>query len=68
MEDTTRDLLAKYAMLLNDYGTDSKQALEFVQAHTDDVEFLELAELSLMLKKALTSPCRDRSQCYLQSN
>jgi len=68
MENSTRDLLAEYAILLNDYGADSKEAVDFLQAHSNDAEFVELAELSRTLKKALTSPNHDRRQCRSQFN
>lgn len=52
---TTRDLIAQYAVLLNKFGADSDEAANFVEQHIDDSEFVDLAELSRTLKKALTS-------------
>ncbi len=68
MNSSTRDLLAEYAMLLNDHGADSEQARVFLETHQDDGEFVELAELSRTLKKALTSPNRDPRRCQSQFN
>jgi hypothetical protein len=56
MPMTTRELLAKYAILLNDYGPDSDEAMDFLNEHCDSPDFVELAALSRSLKKALTAP------------
>lgn len=56
MEKHLRELLADYAALLNDHGVDSTEAEEFVVAHRWNQEFVELAELSRKLKRALTAP------------
>lgn len=53
---TTGELLGEYAELLNRFGVDSEQALEYLESHKDDSEFLELAKLSSKLKRALTAP------------
>jgi hypothetical protein len=53
---TTRELLAEYAALLNEHGVDSLQASRFLEAHSADMEFYELARLSNKLKRALTAP------------
>ena len=55
-EQTTRELLAEYAMLLGKFGVDSEEADEFLDAHKENEEFIELASLSKTLKKALTAP------------
>lgn len=49
----TASLLAEYAALLNRYGTDAPEPEAFRQAHAENADFAELAELSRQLKKAL---------------
>jgi hypothetical protein len=51
----TRTLLARYAALVNQHGADSAKAARFVEKHSDNAEFVELAGLARTLKKALTS-------------
>lgn len=51
---STRELLAEYASLLNRYGTHSVEAEDFIDRHSNDAEFVELAMLSKNLKEALT--------------
>ena len=58
MEKHTRELLAEYAAILNKCGVDSEEADEFIEANKENAEFVELAELSRTLKKALTSPAQ----------
>jgi hypothetical protein len=53
---TTRQLLAEYAELLNEYGVDSVEASSFLEANKSDAEFYELAQISSRLKRALTAP------------
>jgi hypothetical protein len=53
---STRELLARYAVLLNTFGPDSEEAAAFVDEHRRDGEFVELAETCRLLKKALTEP------------
>jgi hypothetical protein len=53
---TTRELLAEYAALLNEFGVDSVEASSFLEAGKADNEFYELAYLSNRLKRALTAP------------
>jgi hypothetical protein len=59
MEKNLRDLLAEYAGLLNRYGVDSPEASRLIEAHKLNSEFVELADLSRKLKKALTAPAGD---------
>ena len=56
METHTRQLLAEYAELINEFGPDSDEAMIFLESNDDNSEFAELAKLSRTLKKALTSP------------
>jgi hypothetical protein len=57
---TTRELLAEYAGLLNQYGVDSQEANQFLEDHKLNPDFYELARLSNKLKRALTVPlCED---------
>ncbi len=60
IEMTTRELLGEYAALLNDYGVDSDETVGFLEAHGGNTEFLELAQLSNKLKRALTAPSGTR--------
>jgi len=62
MEKHTRELLASYAELLNKCGVDSEEADEFIEANKENTEFVELADLSRTLKKALTAPAQDCTQ------
>ena len=55
MAVSTRQLLARYATLINRHGVDSAQANRFLETYSHNSEFIELAELSRTLKKALTS-------------
>jgi hypothetical protein len=52
---TTTELLAQAAWQLNQYGPDSLEVDRFIQAHADNHEFVELAELSRSLKRMLLS-------------
>jgi hypothetical protein len=61
---TTRELLGEYAHLLSKFGDDSKQAKDFLESHRYDQEFLELAQLSRKLKKALTAPAANHAADY----
>jgi hypothetical protein len=53
---TTRELLAEFATLMNEYGPTSEQANEFAEQHRFDQEFYELATLARRLKVALNAP------------
>jgi len=53
---TVRDLLAEYTALLNQYGVDSREAQDYLDAHRSNKRFTELADLSRILKVALTAP------------
>lgn len=56
---TPSELLAEYAVLLNEHGVDSVEAQAFLEAHKEEDDFYELAMLSNRLKRALTAPsCR----------
>ncbi len=59
MRRTSRELLAEYAVLLNEHGADSQEAKDFLESHGDNQDFVQLAKLSKMLKKALTAPPQD---------
>jgi hypothetical protein len=52
---TTTELLAQVAWQLNQYGPDSPEVDRFIQAHGDNHEFVDLAELSRSLKRMLLS-------------
>jgi hypothetical protein len=56
---TVRELLADYTVLLNRNGVDSAEAKAFIEAHQKNRRFVQLAELSRVLKKALTAPPQD---------
>jgi hypothetical protein len=56
MEKHTRGLLADYAELLNRHGADSSEAAGFIDAHAENRELVELADLARNLKKAFTGP------------
>lgn len=58
----TRELLADYAALLNEHGVDSREADQFLRDNQFNEEFVELANLSRTLKKALTLPTRDLNE------
>jgi hypothetical protein len=50
---TIKDLLLEYARLLNEFGVDSTEATEFLERHRDNGDFMELAEVSRKLKRAI---------------
>jgi len=52
--DSTRQLLAEYARLMNDFGVNSRQAEDFFAAHSGNEDFMDLAALSKRLKQAIT--------------
>lgn len=56
----TREMLAEYAELLNEFGPDSREAQEYLNDRRFNSEFAELAELARKLKKALTTPIAQR--------
>jgi hypothetical protein len=56
MEKHTRGLLADYVDLLNRHGADSSETAGFIDAHAENREFVELADLARNLKKAFTAP------------
>jgi hypothetical protein len=45
--------------LLNKYGVKSTEAQAFLEAHVTNQRFCELAELTRVLKAALTAPAVD---------
>jgi hypothetical protein len=53
---TTSELLAEFAELLNKEGADSEAVCAFLSEHSHDSDFAELAEISRKLKKALIAP------------
>ena len=50
---TTRELLVEFADIMNDSGEDSPEVRTFISSHCYDNEFVELAEVSVLLKKSL---------------
>jgi len=48
-----RKLLADVAALINQYGPDSVEVQAFIDLHRDNAEFVELAQISCELKRAL---------------
>jgi hypothetical protein len=58
MEKHTRGLLADYVDLLNRHGADSPEAAGFIDAHAENRELVELADLARNLKNAFTVPAR----------
>lgn len=46
-------LISEFAKVLNQYGPDSPEAESFVREHNRDQEFVELAHISIALKRAL---------------
>jgi hypothetical protein len=53
-------LLAEYTRIINAHGTDSAQAREFCEQHSDNQELIDLCETAYWLKKALTAERRKR--------
>jgi hypothetical protein len=53
---TTRELLAEFATLMNEYGPTSAQADTFLQENQYNEEFRDLALLARRLKLALDAP------------
>jgi hypothetical protein len=53
------ELLSQFAVLLNECGPDSAEVNEFLDEHRGNADFIELAEISITLKKALTCPYLD---------
>jgi hypothetical protein len=50
---STGELLAEYAALMNEYGPDADEANAFLGRHQGNSDFVELAEISKLLKQAL---------------
>jgi len=48
-------LLADLARLFNTHGTDSPEVTAFLKTHADKKEFIELAEVSLKMKRIFNS-------------
>jgi len=46
-------LISEFAKVLNESGPDSPEAAEFIRQHSNDAEFVELAHISIALKRAL---------------
>jgi hypothetical protein len=46
-------LISEFAKVLNESGPDSPEAAEFIKQHSNDAEFVELAHISIALKRAL---------------
>jgi hypothetical protein len=59
MPSSIRELLGEYAVILNRFGVDSCESEDFLERHKENTEFIELAELSRKLKRALTAPHSD---------
>ncbi len=49
----TATLLGEYAELINTYGVDDPRSKNFVEAHKNDREFLELAKVARNLKRKI---------------
>lgn len=47
------ELLAECAVLINNFGPESPEVDEFIRKHSDNSEFVELANLSKKVKEAL---------------
>jgi hypothetical protein len=47
------DLLAEFTVVLNTHGVASPEVEAFLELHKDNAEFVELAELACLLKRAL---------------
>ena len=50
----TARLLSEFARVLNRNGPDSPESEEFLRRHSENPEFVELARLSVTLKRALS--------------
>ncbi len=59
----TQTLLLECAQLLNERGPDSIEVDQFIQAHADDREFVDLARLSCDIKRALVTGSGDPNYC-----
>lgn len=57
----TNELLAAYAALMNRHGSDSPEAIAFVEAHAENEDFLDLAETARCLKKAFIEQGPDQA-------
>ncbi len=51
----THILLAEYALLLNKYGLNAPEPKKYLEKHSYNEEFLDLAETARYLKDALTA-------------
>lgn len=47
---STKELVSEFALLMNIHGKNSPEAEEFLAAHSDDSEFVELANIARNLK------------------
>jgi len=47
----TRKLLAELAPVIIKYGSDSQEVIDFMQKHSDNQEFVELANVARDLRK-----------------
>ena len=52
--DKNTQLIGDFANTINHFGADSAEALAFLEEHKDNKELMELARLSIKLKKAMT--------------
>lgn len=50
---TQAKLLSEYTRIMNVHGLDSREEKEFLEAHKDKKELMELCALSRLLKQAL---------------
>ncbi|OGZ62403.1 MAG: hypothetical protein A3C58_03130 [Candidatus Staskawiczbacteria bacterium RIFCSPHIGHO2_02_FULL_34_10] len=58
----TKDLLVEYAYIINQYGPDSLEAKNFIEENLHDDEFVELAELSRIVKKGFINERKKREE------
>lgn len=50
---TQAQLLSEYARIMNVHGLDSREEKQFLEAHKDKQELMELCAISRLLKQAL---------------
>jgi hypothetical protein len=52
-DESLEELLIECASLINSYGPDSGPVQDFIQAHSENAEFVELADIAVKLKRML---------------
>ena len=53
--DSTTTLFETFTTLIGEYGVNSKEVANYVELNNHNMEFVELAQLTCKLKKALTT-------------